>query len=409
MKLIFVNRFFFPDHSATSQILTDLATDLAKDGREVHVVTSRQLYDDPAAMLTAEEESLGIHVHRIWTTRFGRANLAGRAIDYATFYLSAAVELLRLAGNDDVIVAKTDPPLISVIAAWVARRRGAILVNWIQDVFPEVAQRLGVKAMQGPSGMIARRLRDYSLRAARANVVLGDRMAAYIGSAVPDTGVPVTVIENWSDGRLVRPVSREQNALRQSWRLGDAFVVGYSGNMGRAHEFQTILTACELTREDRDIVYLFIGAGRQKEWIEKEAADRGFGNIDFRPYQPREMLAQSLSAADVHLVTLQPALEGLIVPSKYYGIGAAGRPTIFIGDLDGEIARAILRDGCGHSIATGDSKGLANIIRAMKADLGATARMGARAREAFERRNDRPVAHARWVDLLGNITDATRG
>ena len=407
MKLIFLNRFFFPDHSATSQILTDLAFDLARDGSDVHVITSRQRIDEPSAALPPEESESGVHIHRVRTTRFGRGNLAGRAIDYATFYASAGMKLWSLARAGDVVIAKTDPPLISVVAAWVARRRGAILVNWLQDVFPEVAARLGVRSMRGPLGALATRLRNYSLRTAGANVVLGERMAAHV-SALPGAH-GVTIIENWSDGSLVKPLAAEANALRREWGLHDRFVVGYSGNMGRAHEFETILRACELTRDDRGIAFLFIGSGRQRPWIEDEAARRGLANVVFRPYQPREALATSLGAADVHLVTLQPALEGLIVPSKYYGIAAAGRATIFIGDADGEIARAVRRDACGEAVATGDAEALAATIRRMRGDAAETARMGVRAREAFERRHDRSIAHGRWAGLLRNIAAATRG
>ena len=407
-KLIFINRFFFPDHSATSQLLTDLAFDLAEIGREIHVVTSRQRYDDPSATLAAEEEHRGVRIRRIWTSRFGRANLVGRAIDYLTFYLSAARLLLKLAREGDVIVAKTDPPLISVVAAWVAQRRGAVLINWVQDVFPEVAGRLGVRIMQGPLGAIAKRLRNYSLRTARANVVLGERMEAQV-SAESGHSQSTRIIENWSDGSLIRPQDRGTNALRKLWNLGDRFVVGYSGNMGRAHEFETILRACDALREDVGIVFLFIGAGRQRDWIEAEAARRSLDNIVFQPYQPRESLATSLSAPDVHLVNLRPFLEGLIVPSKYYGVAAAGRPTIFIGDLDGEIARIVKREDCGLAIASGDFEGLTHAIRNLRDDPVLLTAMGRSARRAFEENHDRPVALAKWSALLADISTATKG
>jgi hypothetical protein len=138
-SIIFVNRFFFPDHSATSQLLSDLCFFLAGKGFQVHVVTSRQLYEDPEAELDTEEEVNGVKVHRVWTSRFGRTNLLLRAVDYLTFYLSAGYQLLLLVSRGNVIVAKTDPPLISVVAWLVARLKGAALINWLQDLYPEVA------------------------------------------------------------------------------------------------------------------------------------------------------------------------------------------------------------------------------------------------------------------------------
>ena len=122
MKVIFLNRYFYPDYSATSQMLSDLAFFLAGAGHEVCVVTSCQRYDDAAALLPARERVDGVEVHRVRTTRFGRDNLLGRAADYATFYLAAGWRLWRIARAGDVIVAKTDPPLISVVAWLIAQR-----------------------------------------------------------------------------------------------------------------------------------------------------------------------------------------------------------------------------------------------------------------------------------------------
>ena len=122
MKLVFANRFFYPDLSATSQLLTDLAFHLAKTGSTVHVITGRQVYDDPNAILSPQDFTQGVCVTRMWTTRFGRQNLLGRIFDYLTFYVSAAWSLFSLLRQGDILIAKTDPPLISIVAAiWVSR------------------------------------------------------------------------------------------------------------------------------------------------------------------------------------------------------------------------------------------------------------------------------------------------
>lgn len=399
MKVVFLNRFFHPDLSATSQLLTDLAAHAAAR-HEVHVVTSRLLHDDPRAALAAKATHEGVAVHRVWTTRFGRAALPGRAVDYATFHLAARGTLARLAGRGDVIVAMTDPPLASVVAAQVARRNGAILVNWLQDVFPEVAQRLGV--LRGPLGAALKRSRDASLGSAAMNVVVGERM----GEAVRLLGVPearIRAIPNWADGRLVRPVEPAANRLRAEWELGGRFVVGYSGNMGRAHEFATLLDAAERLRSEPAIAFLFVGDGRQRDWIEREAARRGLAEVRFRPLQARAALAESLSAPDVHVVTLQPALEGLVVPSKFYGVAAAGRPTLFVGDLDGEVARELTRAGSGLAFAPGDAEGLARAIVRLRDASEARLAMGRAARAHFEAHHDRAHALARWDRLLGEV------
>src|SRR5436190_8544262 len=179
-RVIFLNRFFFPDHSATSQLLSDLAFHLAALGIETHVITSRQLYDQPDARLQPEETVRNVCIHRVATTQFGRSGLAGRSIDYISYYISARRSLLTLAKRDDIVVAMTDPPLISIIAMNAVKRRGAQLVNWLQDIYPETAIELNVSLFKGPIGPAISFFRDRSLKAARANVVVGQQMAAQV-------------------------------------------------------------------------------------------------------------------------------------------------------------------------------------------------------------------------------------
>lgn len=417
MKVIFLNRFFYPDHSATSQLLSDLTFTLAGQGWEVHILTSRQRYDDPDAILPSVEVVQGVRIQRVWTSRFGRGWLPGRVVDYLTFYISTAWRLWRLVHNADVIVAKTDPPLISLVAVVVAKWRGAQLVNWLQDVFPEVAAQLGMRFLRGNLGRLLQKLRNTSLQAAAINVVLGERMAVYLkGQGIPAD--KITVIHNWADGQAIRPLVPKQNPLRADWGLAGKFVIGYSGNLGRAHEFETILKAAErlLTlsrqgkgnlneeRENSAVVFLFIGGGHQRDWLEQETCRRGLDNIVFKPYQPRERLTQSLGVADVHLVSLQPVLEGYIVPSKFYGIMAAGRPVLFIGDTQGEIATLIARKQCGIAVAEGDSAALAEAIQCLRDDPVLCSELGHNARQALLENFDQRIALKEWTRLLTRVS-----
>ena len=398
MKIVFLNRYFYPDYSATSQLLTDLAFHLARVGHPVHVITSRLSYDSTSSRLPAEEIIQGVHVTRIWTSSFGRQRLWGRTLDYGTFYCSTFVCLLRLARSGDIIVAKTDPPLISVVAAVAAKLRGALLINWVQDLFPEIALALEVKGISIISRFL-RTLRNTSLCMAKLNVVLGSLMAQHlIEEGLHES--KVRVIHNWSDGLAIQPVDREKNDLRREWNLQDSFVVGYSGNIGRAHEFDTILDAAEKLRSTAHIVFLFIGDGAQRDRIEQEARRRRLENIMFKPYQPREQLAISLSVPDVHLISLQPSLEGLIVPSKFYGIAAAGRLTIFIGSKNGEIPRILQEAQCGFSIEKGQAEEASRVIRELAEDKEACLSMGMRARALFDQRFDIRHAMGAWEAVI---------
>src|SRR5579863_398040 len=195
-RLIFVNRFFFPDHSATSQILSDLAFHLAGAGHEVHVVTSRQNYDDPRAALPDRAIINGVRVHRLASTQFGRDTLLGRSIDYVSFYRSARQRLTELVRQGDIVVVKTDPPLLSVVAMPSAQRNGARLVNWLQDIYPETAEVLNVPFMRGPVAASLAALRNRSLRQAEATVVAGELMAQRVAKLGAPAG-RIHVIANW--------------------------------------------------------------------------------------------------------------------------------------------------------------------------------------------------------------------
>ena len=398
-RVVFVNRFYAPDESATSQMLTDLAEALVRSGIAVEVFCSRQLYGDPGADLPATETRRGVKVRRLAATRFGRDSLFGRAVDYATFYGCVAAHLLGHLRRGDVLVAKTDPPLLSLVGSVAARCKRASLVNWLQDLYPEVASRLALSPLPRLVEALLRAARDRSLAAARTNVVLGTRMREYL-LARGIAPARISICENWADESRLRPLAPSRSALRTKLGLEGEFVAAYSGNLGRAHDVTTLLEAGCALENDPGIAFLMIGGGAGMRALETQARARSLGNFRFAPYQPRDALSDSLAAGDVHLVSLRPELEGLIVPSKLYGILAAGRPVIFIGDPDGELARLIAEAEIGVSVTSGDPAGLCRALRGLRDDTTGRARMGARARQIFEQRYTLAAAVARWREVL---------
>jgi colanic acid biosynthesis glycosyl transferase WcaI len=408
-RLIFINRFFFPDHSATSQILSDFAFHLAATGREVHIVTSTQIYDDPRASLPDHEIIHDVRVHRVHSTRFGRAALLGRSIDYFTFYLSVWRRLMAIAQCDDILVAKTDPPLVSIVAMAAARRKGARLVNWLQDLYPELAVELGVPFIRGPVASSLAAFRNRSLLFAEATVVVGN----LIGRKIEALGIPrarIHVIPNWCNDEEIKPLGNSDNPLRWAWALQDKFVVGYSGNLGRAHEFDTTLAAAERLRDDPRILFLMVGGGKRSDELAKIVKERNLeSSFRFVPYQERKMLPYSLAVPDVHWISLNPELEGLIVPSKFYGVAAVGKPIIVITARDGELARLVQAHACGVVIAPGDAGALARTITCLSSDSGTLAEMGMRARQMLEAHFTRQKGLERWRQLLDALEQISPG
>ena len=400
MKLVFFNRYYWPDRSATSQLLTDLATALAAAGHEVIVAAGNRTQDLAAPRLPLHGRDRGVEIRRLRTTGFARFGLAGRALDYLAFYLSALWFALGHVRHSDVVIAKTDPPLLGAVLAPALRLKGAALVNWLQDLYPEVAEELGV-LRRSPFTALLRRLRNHSLRAARLNVVIGERMRERVLALAPSAAV--TVIPNWSEPLDCPPVPAPDNPYRRQLGLADQVVFGYSGNLGRAHRFEALLAAGAQLRDRRDLHFLVIGDGPQLPAV--CAAAQGFANWSFLPPQPRERLAESLGAIDVHLVSLEPALEGLIVPSKVYGVLAAGRPCIFVGAADGEVASLLQRHDCGMTVATDDGAGLASALAQYASDRDLRHRHGRNARTAASAYAD-SASLAGWLAALGVVRSA---
>ena len=262
----------------------DVAFDLAAAGHEVHAVTSRLAYDGAGPGYAAEETVRGVQVHRVWTTRFGRGSLAGRALDYLSFYsLRFFRACCDCCARDDIVVAKTDPPLISVVAragGGAARRAAGELaaghVSGDRGALGDAACFRAAGRDRAHEAQLEPAARRCERRARRAH---GDR-----GRAGWCPGARLRVVPNWADGAALRPMAPEASALRREWGLEGKFVVGYSGNLGRVHDCETLLAAARLLAEDRDVVFSFTGGGFHFARL-REA---GLANVQVRGYVPED-------------------------------------------------------------------------------------------------------------------------
>jgi glycosyltransferase involved in cell wall biosynthesis len=395
VRVVFINRFYYPDESATSRMLADLCVRLVRRGVEVQVIAGSALQRGAGDAGSMSEALRTVQVHRVRCTNLGTRSLFGRALDYTSFLFGASWRLLRNR-QADVVVIMTDPPLGALLLAPIARLRGMRVIHWLQDIYPEIATAL----LPGMPVRIAGRLlmpwRDRCLQRAVANVAVGRCMATMLERR----GIHSRLITNWFPGDDLQPVAHADNPLRAAWGLRDHFVVAYSGNFGRAHEFDTLLRAAELLRDESRVVFLCIGQGAQLAALRCAVSARGLHNHVFQAFQPAGQLRYSLSAADLHLVTLNSSSAGLIVPSKWYGVAGVGRPCVFIGPGESEIARVVVEHECGWQIATGEAQALAARLRWCLENRSECARLGGNARLVYDRHYNGDQAAAAWGRLL---------
>lgn len=397
MELLFINRFFYPDTSATSQLLSDLCFNLASKGHQVKVITSRRNYSEPAVVYPLLETIHGVEIHRVSTWGGSRHGLISKLASFLSFYLFAGFLLFRLAHAQSTVIVKTDPPLFGFIVSVASRFRGFSYVNWLQDVYPDVALRSSIgHRMRWLTPMLSR-VRDITLRGAQLNVVIGERMK----QRLLDWGVKPKAIEtipNWSDVTELQPDPQRPTSLRAEWGLVDKFVVMYSGNMGAAHDHEAIFKAIN-DAPDQEVFFLFVGGGSGMEALQKSLTSHA-QNVSFKPYVPRERLTESLSVADIHLISLRPEMEGLIVPSKVYGVLGVGRPFVFIGDPQGELAQMVTLYDVGTVVPANDHAALISAIQDYRANQTRRAEHGRNARQLYEAQFDRLRALSKWESAL---------
>ena len=386
MRILLLNQFFWPDSAATSQLLTDLARGLAENGHEVYAISA----DGGYAVRSAEQTPPRVSIHRVKALPFARGKL-GRVLSYASFYLFAAVRGLRLP-RPDLVLTLTTPPLLSLLGTLLKSVRGSRHFIWEMDMYPDVAVDLGYFASGGLLDRSVGALADFARRRADGIIALGECMKTRLiaRGVAPEK---ITVADNWADGRAIQPLPRPGDPAD--------LVILYSGNLGLAHDLDTITGAVAELRSDPRLRFLFVGSGGRRDELARFLVANRIDSVDLRPYVPRASLSESLSAGDIGLVTQRDATCGSVVPSKVYGLLAAGRPILFVGPADATPARIIRRFGCGWHVPVGDVAGLTDLLRSLADDREAVRRAGELARQALLDHFDLPLGVARICGILG--------
>jgi glycosyltransferase involved in cell wall biosynthesis len=414
MHIAFFNRSFYPDTAATGQLLTELCEGLVQNhGCRVSVVAGVPLLPSVSNGTGSKQGSLierehyqGIEILRARGTRFSKQRFVGRFSNYVTYFLSACYAGLGL-DHPDVVVALTDPPIIGLAAYLAARRFGVPFVMSYRDVFPEVARLLEDFQSERVNQML-QRVNCFLVQKAEKNITLGETMRQRLINGKGADPEKTLIIPDWADCSEIVPGPKD-NPFSSEHRLTDKFVVMHSGNLGLSQELETVVQAAVHLREFPQIHMVLVGEGVKKPVLQEQVRTLGLQNVQFLPYQPKERLRESFAAADVFIVSLKKGLAGYIVPSKLYGILAAGRPYVAAVEAECEAAIIAKRYDCGLPAEAGNPRDLAEKILALYHDRALTQRLGVNARQAalaFDRRLHMRAYYNLFREL---VTEKTKG
>jgi colanic acid biosynthesis glycosyl transferase WcaI len=389
MRILLLNQFFWPDAAATSQLLTDVARDLARQGHDVHAICAASSYAS-----VSEEDPLPVTIYRVKASVFVRGRF-GRILSYGSFYAGAAWRSLRIP-KPDVVLTLTTPPLLSLIGNLLNELRGSKHWIWEMDLYPDVAVDLGYMKAGGFMDRAVGFLADWSRRRSNGVIALGECMKErLLARGIPSSHIEVC--DNWADGSAI-PV------LEAAGSAGKLHIL-YSGNLGLAHDLDTLTGAIkELDSEER-FRFLFVGSGGRRDELATFLQKESIGSVQMLPYVKRADLGSSLALGDIGLVTQRDACCGSVVPSKVYGLMAAGRPILFIGPRRATPARIIRQFGCGWHIACGDVAGLTALLLRLADCRDEVLQAGTRGRQALVEHFDLPLGTARISSIL--LRDST--
>ena len=336
MRVLLLNQTFYPDVVATAQVLSDFAVGLVERGHHITAIASQRAYDNPALRFPARETWRGVEIQRLPSAGFGKGALWRRAADFGFFSAVTTLRLLTLP-RYDAVVALTSPPLVSYLAAWFCRLRGAKLFYWVMDMNPDEAVAAGWLREGSLPTRALEVMSRFSLRQSHRVIAL-DR---YMKDRIVAKGVPaerVVVIPPWAHDEAVRFDEEGRAKFRAAHGLTDKFVVMYSGNHSPVHPLTTLLEAARRLAGDPRFHFCFVGGGSEHPKVKKFAEQHGLKNILCLPYQPLNELAGSLSAADLHTVVMGDPFVGMIHPCKIYNILTVGAPVLYIGPEPSHLA-----------------------------------------------------------------------
>jgi colanic acid biosynthesis glycosyl transferase WcaI len=398
MKVLLLNLYYPPDTSATARMAAAFVEPLAEK-HAVTVICGRPSYDPTgrrAWRLWQTEQSNGVSVIRVGSTDYPRTQMARRVFNYLSYVALSIPRALFI--SCDVVLAMTDPPFEGIVGAFVAMLKRKPFVYNIRDMYPDMAVG-GSIVRPGLMARVWEKLHRWALRRATRVIVLGEDMKARIAAK----GVAPDRIDIVRDGveesaATIADATFDREII-QAIRGDFSFVLLHAGNLGFYGAWETLLTAAQELQHD-GVGLVFVGDGAQRSRLQELATGRA--NVRFLPFFPSSKVSSVLAAADAHVVTIKRGLEGVVVPSKMYGILAAGRPILAVAPQETDAATLSARENFGCAADPDRPEEVVAAVRALLADPSRVAAMGAAARSAAPR-----YARSAEIQKFAAILEAT--
>jgi colanic acid biosynthesis glycosyl transferase WcaI len=395
VRVLLLNLYYPPDTSATAKLAKTVVDALAAK-HEVTILCGRPSYDptERRDWHLYQSEPLGnVRVIRVGSTDYPRVQMKKRIFNYLSYVLLSVPR--ALFSPCDVILAMTDPPFEGIVGAFVAMLKNKPYVYNIRDMYPDMA--VGGSIVE-PSWLarIWEKLHRWALRRATTVVVLGEDMRNRILAKAVDPAHVAVVRDGAEISAASNPKPQLDESVIQAIREKFQFVLLHAGNLGFYGAWETLLEgARQLAGEGVGLV--FVGDGAQRERL--ESASAGALNVRFLPFFPASKIPSVLAAADAHVITIRRGLEGVVVPSKMYGILAAGKPIVAVAPAECDVVSLGGQTGFSISVDPGRPGEFAERVRELLADPERLERMG-RAAAAIAPQYDRKRELRKMIEIL---------
>ena len=400
--ILFINQHYYPDFAATGQLLAELCEDLSQKGFRITVITGypeKGTYPDYLTPLKNEQHK-NLTIYRIYNHPAGNKSNINRLFHFFSFWLGSVVKALFMQEKYDLIYVMSTPPLLNGITAnLVSFFRGVPYLYNVQDLYPGIAVEMGTltnKHIISISQMIENYINQNALSISTLSVQMKKSISEH---AEPNK---IVILPNWSDGNLIRP--QKESQLRKKIGLTEMFLVTYSGNMGMSQGLDSLLGVAEILQTEKpNIHFLFIGNGAHLPELKKIKETNNLKNVTFLPYQPKENLSDSLACADLHLISTTPNLSKYLMPSKLYGILAAGKSYLAVTESTSEIVEFTVKESCGVTANPGDIEQITSAIIKLEENVDVLQKMGKLGREVFDKQFERKIVTEKYAAHLRNI------